>query len=214
MSGAELVHVTKRFGRQVALDDVTAGFGEAAIVGIVGPNGAGKTTMLRILAGVLEPSSGEIRRPPVDRVSYFGGEHTLPPDVSARRWVAMCSSAAARDTTARRFGVLSRGTRQRIGLEAALLSPDTELLLLDEPWEGLDPDASRWLSDHLLRKRAAGATVVVSSHRMHDLASICDRCEFLGRGRLSPGVDCRADWSHNDRVARLLSGFERTRGQP
>ena len=212
MTGAaELVHVSKRFHRHAALDDVTVTFDGASIIGIVGPNGAGKTTLLRVLAGILRPTEGRVRRSVGGRVSYFGGEQTLPPDVSARRWVALWSRAAARQTTARPFAVLSRGTRQRIGLEVALLPTDTELLLLDEPWEGLDPDASRWLSDRLIRKRAGGAAVVVSSHRIHDLASICDRCEFLAAGRLGAAVECAPAWSHEERVASLLSGFERVR---
>ena len=209
--GAALDHVSKRFHRHVALDDVTATFANASIVGIVGPNGAGKTTMLRVLAGILRPSAGWVRRPFDGRVVYFGGEQTLPPDVSASRWVALWSPVAARQTTARRFGVLSRGTRQRIGLEVSLFPTETELLLLDEPWEGLDPAASRWLSDWLIRKRAGGAAVVVSSHRIHDLASICDRCEFLASGRLAAPVDCAPAWSHEQRVATLLNGFERAR---
>lgn len=210
---AKLVNVSKRFGRHVALHDVTLAFTPSSIVGIVGPNGAGKTTMLRILANLLRPSIGTVRQSDPDQIRYFGGERTLPPSVSARRWSALWSSELARDTPARRFGVLSRGTRQRIGLETTLACPDPVLLLLDEPWEGLDPDASRWLSDALVKRRANGSTVVVSSHRIHDLASICDRCEFIVGGRVAGNsITCAADLSNDDRVARLFAGFDEAKG--
>src|SRR5205823_8796104 len=86
----------------------------------------------------------------------------------------------------RPLGVLSRGTRQRVGLEAVMAAPGTALLLLDEPWEGLDPDASRWLSDELVLSGRRGISIVVSSHRIYDLAAVCSRCEFLVQGRIAP----------------------------
>jgi ABC-2 type transport system ATP-binding protein len=211
---AELVGISKRFGRHVALSDVTLSFGPSSIVGIVGPNGAGKTTLLRILANLLKPSAGDVRLGDLNRIRYFAGERTLPPAVSARRWAALWSSEVAREVPARRLGVLSRGTRQRVGLEATLACTDPVLLLLDEPWEGLDPDASRWLSEALASKRAHGSTVVVSSHRIHDLASVCDRCEFIDHGRVAAGsVTCDAALSSDDRVARLFAGFDEARGR-
>jgi ABC-type multidrug transport system ATPase subunit len=208
---AELSHASKHFGRHVALDDVSVSFHAGQIAGIVGPNGAGKTTMLRIAADLLRPSSGHVRGPAPAGMRYFGGDQTLPPDVSARSWARLWIGPAANAIPARKFAVLSRGTRQRVGLEVTLAHPETELLLLDEPWEGLDPDASRWLSDQLIRKRATGAAVVVSSHRIHDLASICDRCEFLARGCLAHGVVCAIDSPLDVRVATLLDGFDRAR---
>lgn len=213
---AALGGVSKQFGRHLALRDVTLSFADSTVVGIVGPNGAGKTTLLRILAGILRPSSGDVRTGRPDRIGYFAGERTLPPSVSARRWVSLWSDDASRElsreTPARRFGILSRGSRQRVGLQATLMCPDPGLVLLDEPWEGLDPDASRWLSDALARKRASGSTVVVSSHRIHDLASICDRCEFVVEGRVAgQSITCDAGLSGDERVSRLFAGFDQAR---
>jgi ABC-2 type transport system ATP-binding protein len=87
------------------------------------------------------------------------------------------------------------------------------ILLLDEPWEGLDPDASRWLSDRLVQHRQMGSVLLVSSHRLHDLASICDRCEFLVDGRIAANFvqDGRAG-SLEARAARLFEAFDRVRG--
>jgi ABC-type multidrug transport system ATPase subunit len=213
-AASALINVSKRFGRQTALEDVTLSFESSSIVGIVGPNGAGKTTLLRILAKLLRPSAGTVRLGARDCIRYFGGERTLPPSASARRWVSLWSRERAGQTPARRLGVLSRGTRQRIGLEVTLTCPDPCLLLLDEPWEGLDPDASRWLSEQLVCRQSRGSTIVVSSHRIHDLASICDRCEFIEGGHVAAqAVTCDAALSSDERVAKLFAGFDEARGR-
>jgi ABC-2 type transport system ATP-binding protein len=210
MTACECIHVSRRFGGDLALQEVSFAIAPGEVLGIVGPNGAGKTTLLRILAGLLNPSSGSLRRHSPCSVRYFGGERTLPPDVSAKRWVGLWSSEAARDTTRRRLGVLSRGTRQQVGLTATLAACREGLLVLDEPWEGLDPDASRWLSQSLRTHRSMGVAVALSSHRIHDLADVCDRCLFLIDGRLAPvEVQCHG---LPDRVAALYAAFDRLRG--
>ena len=219
MPRGELQGVTRLYGRQTAVRDVTFAVGAGEIVGLIGPNGAGKTTLLRLFAGLIRPSRGAVHIPSADRraiVRYFAGEHSLPPDVSANRWLALWSAPTMAASMVRRaagtLGTLSRGTRQRVGLEATLADPDVTLLLLDEPWEGLDPDASRWLSEELLKRRAAGAGVVVSSHRIHDLADVCDRCVFLVDGRLSPESVTVAAWDGvGDRSALLFMAFDRAR---
>jgi len=214
MPAVDLSGITKRFGRRVALDDVSLTLNGAEIVGLVGPNGAGKTTMLRILAGLVHPTRGSVQIEPRCVVRHFGGERTLPPDVSARRWMWLVAPSAAPDTTTRTLGVLSRGTRQRIGLEAALAGRDAGVIVLDEPWEGLDPDASRWLSDALLARRRDGCVVLVSSHRIHDLASVCDRCELLVGGRLATSAIACSELPHHGRTAALYDAFDRARTGP
>jgi ABC-2 type transport system ATP-binding protein len=207
--------ISKTFGRHRALDNVTLAVMSGKTLGLIGTNGAGKTTLLRIIAGLLRPTAGEVVRmlpQPPGAIRYFGGEHTLPPQVRARDWQALWSAATAADTTTRTFGVLSRGTRQRIGLEAVLGTDDFSLLLLDEPWEGLDPDASRWLGEALVRHRNRGASIIVSSHRIHDLAAVCDACEFLVAGRLSTQpFTCSPDVPLEARTAALFNGFDRAR---
>jgi ABC-type multidrug transport system ATPase subunit len=122
----------------------------------------------------------------------------------------MWSAPTAAEATNRPLGLLSRGMRQRAGLEAALAEPNPSLLLLDEPWEGLDPDASRWLSDELVKRRNAGAGVVVSSHRIHDLADVCDRCVFLVGGRLASVSLAHEDFAGGgDRSALVFAAFDR-----
>jgi ABC-2 type transport system ATP-binding protein len=212
----QLEGVTKRYGRHVALSNVTLAVGPQEILGLIGPNGAGKTTLLRILARLIRPNAGTVTIPSASEtpvVRYFAGEHTLPPAVRARRWLRLWSAPAAADATNRPMGVLSRGTRQRVGLDAVLAEPSPSLLLLDEPWEGLDPDASRRLSDELVKRRNAGAGVVVSSHRIHDLADVCDRCVFLVGGRLASESLAQDDFSGGaDRRALVYAAFDRATG--
>jgi ABC-type multidrug transport system ATPase subunit len=221
MPRGEIRGVTKWYGRHTAVCDVSLAVDAGEIVGLIGPNGAGKTTLLRLFAGLIRPTRGAVHIPTADRpaiVRYFAGEHSLPPDVTSNRWLALWSAPAIVNGAGRKItgtlGTLSRGTRQRVGLEAMLADPDVTLLLLDEPWEGLDPDASRWLSEQLLKRRAAGAGVIVSSHRIHDLADVCDRCVFLVDGRLSAESLAVAAWDGvGDRSARLFTAFDRARGQ-
>ena len=215
-----LVHVSevsKQYGRMTAVDRITMSIGRGEIVGLVGPNGAGKTTVLRMIAGLLRPTGGHVQLAAgvtSAATRYFGGERTLPPNVTAKRWLALWHVATASPAPSRRMGVLSRGTRQRIGLQAMVTPVDTQVLLLDEPWESLDPDASRWLSDILLQRRAAGAGILVSSHRIHDLADVCDRCMFLVDGRLAPEtVAFPSDLVRLDRSAELFDAFDRARGR-
>ena len=186
------------------------------ILGLIGPNGAGKTPLLRILAGLLRPTTGEVRRSAsaTNAVCYFAGERALPPDVPARRWWRLWAGQecqARQEFGRRRIGVLSRGMRQRLGLETTLWGDEpSPVVLLDEPWEGLDPDATRWLSNRLVEKRNAGAAVLVSSHRIHDLADVCDRCVFLNRGRLADEVVlCPSVGVGIDRSALLFEAFDR-----
>lgn len=206
MTMCECIDASRRFGARQALNRVSLAIESGEVLGILGPNGAGKTTLLRVIAGLLTPSNGSLRREPSAPVTYFGGERSLPPEVSARRWVDLWSPELARDTSRSRFGALSRGTRQQIGLRAALAACGGGLLILDEPWEGLDPDASRWLSRSLLAHRSSGVAVVLSSHRIHDLADVCDRCLFLVDGRLAAlQVPCH---ERPDRVTALYAAYD------
>lgn len=208
---AELSGVWKWYGRHPAVADVYLAVTRAEIVGLIGRNGAGKTTILRLMAGVLRPSRGHVCWPGTllaarGSIRYFAGERTLPPAVRASTWLRLWKSTAT--APARRIALLSRGTRQRLGLEAMLADSSAGLLLFDEPWESLDPDASRWLSEALVARRDAGAAIVVSSHRIHDLGAICSRCIFVVDGRLASEV-CINRSNTGDRTADLLAAFDR-----
>ena len=115
------------------------------------------------------------------RAAYFGGESTLPPAVRVRSWRNLFHDTDERSEN-RPFRLLSRGTRQLLGLRTLFSVSGLRLIVLDEPWEGLDPDASRWLTEAMRARRDAGVTLLVSSHRLHELAGVCDRYVFLDRG--------------------------------
>lgn len=182
----EVSGLRKTYGRTVAVDDVSFDVRRGEIFGLIGPNGAGKTTVLRTIAGLLAPSSGEVRvrgMPPrraVARVNvgYFAGDFTLPGSVRACHWGSLATGNAITPER-RRIRTLSRGTRQLLGLRTVLSRTHLALVLLDEPWEGLDMDGTRWLSRTIEAKRDRGAAVVLASHDPGDLAGICDLYLFL-----------------------------------
>ena len=220
MSAAcSLVNVSRRYGPHWALNNINLTPDASEIIGLVGPNGAGKTSLLRIMAGLLQPTTGDIRRHSSEpgSVRYFAGERVLPPQVAANTWLGLWAGRGRDDLGRRRIAALSRGMRQQLGLEATLSQfPDSRgpsLVLLDEPWEGLDPDATRWLSSQLIEARGRGASVIVSSHRIHDLAGVCDRCVFLRRGLVVEEVRMSHSMAAGiDRSAMLFEAFDRLTG--
>jgi len=174
------------YGRRLVFQSVTFDLVAGQSLGVIGANGAGKTTLLRSIVGCLTPRAGDIRingllpRDALARtgVAYFAGEMTLPGFVRAAAWGSLGNGDPI--TADRRpLRALSRGSRQMLGLRAVLGRQPLGLIVLDEPWEGLDPDAARWLTAILETKRDRGAAVVLSSHRLHDLAGLCDHYLFL-----------------------------------
>jgi ABC-2 type transport system ATP-binding protein len=175
-----------QYGRRLVFQGISFDIGTGQSLGVIGPNGSGKTTLLRTLAGCLLPKSGDIRiagltpRDALVRtgVGYFAGDATLPGSVRASKWGSLGNGDVV--TADRRpIRALSRGTRQLLGLRTVLGRQPLGLIVLDEPWEALDPDAARWLSTTLETKRDRGAALVLSSHRLHDLAGFCDSYLFL-----------------------------------
>jgi ABC-2 type transport system ATP-binding protein len=207
------------YGRRLVFQGVSFDVLAGQSLGVVGINGAGKTTLLRALVGCLRPRDGEIRingltpRDAVSRtgVAYFAGDGTLPGHVRGHAWGSLGNGDTV--TPDRRpIRALSRGTRQLLGLRTALGRHSLGLIVLDEPWEGLDPDAARWLSTTLEDKRDRGAAVVLSSHRLHDLAGLCDAYLFLltDRALLMKAVDITSVGPVTPAV--LLDLFDKLRG--
>lgn len=178
--------VTVRYGVREVFSAVSFDLRAGHSLGVLGANGAGKTTLLRMLVGCITPAIGDVLiagRPPRDALSrtgvaYFAGAATLPPSVAASSWGTLGNGE--RVTTERRpIRVLSQGSKQLLGLRTVLSRQPLQLIVVDEPWEGLDAEGARWLSAMLESKRDRGAAVVVSSHRLHDLAGLCDTYLFL-----------------------------------
>jgi ABC-2 type transport system ATP-binding protein len=198
--------LTKRYGDVVAVDDLTFSLAPGTVTGFLGPNGAGKTTTLRLLLGLAEPDAGEAlvfgRRyreleRPSRRVGAVLESNDFHPGRSGRDHMRALALAAeipfARvedvlglvelDAAAhRRVKTYSLGMRQRLGLAGALLG-DPELLILDEPANGLDPAGVHWLRRFLRRFAEQGRTVLVSSHMLAEAAQTVDQVVIINRGR-------------------------------
>jgi ABC-2 type transport system ATP-binding protein len=198
--------LTKRYGELVAVDDLTFSLGPGTITGFLGPNGAGKTTTLRLLLGLAEPTAGEAlvfgRRyrelgDPARRVGAVlessdfhpgrsGQDHlgalALAAEIPRGRVEEVLELVEIEAVADRRVKTYSLGMRQRLGLAAALLG-DPELLVLDEPANGLDPAGVRWLRRFLHAFAEQGRTVLVSSHMLAEAAQTVDHVVIIDRGR-------------------------------
>jgi len=204
----EIDGVSKRFGSTVALDGMTLTVRPGELYGFVGANGAGKTTTMRIALGVLAADAGEVRLDgrPLDaasrrRIGYMPEERGLYPRMAVGtqlRYLAelrgrsAADARAAADRWTKRLGIadrrgdevqrLSLGNQQRVQLAAALVA-DPDVLVLDEPFSGLDPLAVDVMSEVLRERRDAGAPVVFSSHQLELVERLCDRVGIVRAGR-------------------------------
>jgi ABC-2 type transport system ATP-binding protein len=199
--------LTKRFGPITAVHDLSFGLQAGTVTGFLGPNGAGKTTTLRMLLGLAVPTSGralvfdkryaELERP-THRIGAVLEATDFHPGRSGRNHLRTLSQAAGipdsrvdevlrlvelDGAAKRRVKGYSLGMRQRLGLASALLG-DPDLLVLDEPANGLDPEGVRWLRDFLRSYAASGRTVLVSSHVLAEVAQTVDHVLIVAKGRL------------------------------
>ena len=203
----EVVDLRKRYRKATAVDGLTFKVRDGRITGFLGPNGAGKTTTLRILLGLVHPTSGRAtidgRRyrlldEPVRRVGAVLEATNFHPKRSGRNHLRMLAAAAgipsARvdelldfvglgSVARRRVGAYSLGMRQRLSVAGALLG-DPQLLVLDEPANGLDPEGIRWLRDFLRGFAAEGKTVFISSHVLGEMQQLADEVVIIHHGRL------------------------------
>ncbi|MCW2973591.1 MAG: Ribose import ATP-binding protein rbsA [Thermoleophilia bacterium] len=206
----DAVGLTKRYGSLTAVDAITLKVARGEVYGVLGPNGAGKTTFLRMLFGLIRPDAGSIRlfgqsRDEVgtrvlDHVAGFIESPKFYPYLSARRNLAglarldgLSGRGAAhrieevlevvdlRDRADDRVGGFSFGMRQRLGVAASLLR-DPQLLVLDEPANGLDPAGMRDMRALVKRLAASGLTVLLSSHDMLEVEEICDNVTIMRSG--------------------------------
>jgi ABC-2 type transport system ATP-binding protein len=205
-AAVEVRGLTKRFGRTVAVDDLSFTVRRGLVTAFLGPNGAGKTTTLRVILGLARPDEGIARilgRPyrlldaPARRVGALLEVTGFHPGRTARNHLRMLAieGDVGRDrvdevlewvglgeAADRRVGSFSSGMRQRLGLAAALLA-EPQVLVLDEPGSGLDPEGTRWLREFLRSLAAGGTTVLVSSHVLAEVAQTADEVVIIDRGR-------------------------------
>lgn len=217
----QVEHLSKVYGAQKALDDVSFSIPKGEIVGFLGPNGAGKSTTMKILTGYLPSTSGTARisgidldRSPLEakrKTGYLPESNPLYPDMYVRESLLFAAGAygirhprgrveemirltgLAPEST-KKIGALSKGYRQRVGLAQALLH-DPEVLILDEPTSGLDPNQLDEIRQ-LIRRMGTDKTVLFSTHIMQEVQALCDRVIIIHQGKIV----------RDDRLDRLTAG--------
>ena len=219
----EVAGLRKRFGPTLALDGMTFTVTPGQVTGFVGPNGAGKSTTMRVILGLDAPDAGHaliggrpyrsLRRP-LTRVGALLDAAALQPSRTARNhllWLAHSQGLAARrvdevvaqaglgKAARRKAGGYSLGMRQRLGIAAALLG-DPPVLMLDEPFNGMDPEGIVWMRGFLAALAAGGRAVLVSSHLMSELQETAGHLVIVGRGKVI------ADTSVADLIASTSAG--------
>ncbi|MBX6356535.1 MAG: ABC transporter ATP-binding protein [Micromonosporaceae bacterium] len=216
MTTVELSNVSRWYGNVVAVNDITMTLGPG-VTGLLGPNGAGKTTLLHMMAGFLPPSRGEVRvagapawrNPSVYRILGLVSEreavhgfltawefvlanaklHRLPnPEAAARRALGLVEMTGAQD---RRIDQYSKGMRQRTRVAAALVH-DPEVLVLDEPFNGMDPRQRLQMMDLLHQLGDAGRTILFSSHILEEVEQVSGTVQVIVAGRLAASGDYRS----------------------
>lgn len=222
-----LEQVTRRFGNRVAVDTLNLTLRPGEVVGFLGPNGAGKTTTIKMIAGLLVPSSGRVLVDGLDnvkdpeaakhRLAYIPDRPYVPERLSARELLAFVAGLYGLDADVvndrgmkelARFGLRGReddllagyshGMRQRVLLASALMR-DPRVLLVDEPMVGLDPQGMRLVKRVLRESADAGAVVLMSTHTLDVVEEVCDRVLVMGKGKLL------ADGSVDELLARAAS---------
>jgi ABC-2 type transport system ATP-binding protein len=205
----EIDDLAKRYGSVVALDGASFSARPGRIVGFLGPNGAGKTTTMRCIFGLVQADRGEVRwkgraverdtrlrfgympeqrglyprMRVLEQVSYFAQQHGLSPrdaDAAGRRWLDRMGLA---DRTKSKLEELSHGNQQRVQLTVAL-AHEPELLVLDEPFSGLDPIGTATMTEVLQDRARNGVGVVFSSHQLDLVEDVCEDVVIIARGRV------------------------------
>jgi ABC-2 type transport system ATP-binding protein len=208
----ELIHVVKRFGDLIAVNDLSLSVGKGEFFAILGPNAAGKTTTIKVLTGLIKPTSGsarvagfDVQEQPLqvrERMAYvpdfpflydkltpweflrFTGQlFRMHDDLIEKSGAALVERFNLQDFIHKPIEGLSHGTRQRVAIVSALLH-DPEVFVIDEPMVGLDPHHSRVVKDVLKERSCAGMTVFLSTHQLSVAEEMADRIGIMHQGRI------------------------------
>lgn len=208
MTAVELKNVRKAYGDFVAVDDLSFSIAPGTVFGLLGPNGAGKTTTIRMMIGIILPDSGEVRlfgepfrRQHLERIGYLPEErglykkmkvlehlvllgelHGLSAADAGRKAVGWCERLEIAGWMEKRVEELSKGMQQKIQFIAALLhQPD--FIIMDEPFTGLDPVNTALLKSVIMELKAAGKSVLFSTHQMEQVERMCDSILLINHGK-------------------------------
>lgn len=229
----EVKGLTKIYGEQKAVNDISFAVGKGEIVGFLGPNGAGKSTTMKIITGYLAADAGQatvcgidVKERPLDakaKIGYLPEANPLYFDMYVREYldfIAELHQVADRKQqvekvietvgltpeSKKKIGQLSKGYKQRVGLAAALIH-DPEVLVLDEPTTGLDPNQILEIRE-LIKKLGNEKTVIFSSHILQEVEAICDRVVIINRGQLVADDNLSALRSRSNSTAKLRVVFK------
>lgn len=209
-------HLHKRFGHVVALDDLAFEVAPGQVFGFLGANGSGKTTTMRITLGVLEPDAGQVtwrgveshrlprstwgylpeerglypRMRVMEQLVFFAGLHGVPGERAKREATAWLRRFRAEDLADRKAEQLSKGNQQKVQFIAAVLH-DPQVMLMDEPFTGLDPVNVMLLREAFMELRDRGRTVIFSTHQMEVAEALCESVAIVDRGRMVVGGSLR-----------------------
>jgi ABC-2 type transport system ATP-binding protein len=208
MKAIEVKELTKWYGSSIGVEDLSFGIEKGEIFGYLGPNGSGKTTTIRCLMGLLRPTGGQCRvlgeqvmpgrATQHSRIGYLPGEFRTWPGLTARKSLTLLARLGNGDEADerrqeladrldldldRKIRALSKGNRQKVGVIYAF-QHQPELLILDEPTIGLDPLVRQVVMELIREAAGDGATVLLSSHDLSEVAAVCGRAAILRRGRL------------------------------
>jgi ABC-2 type transport system ATP-binding protein len=204
----ELRGIHKTYDRFVAVDHLSLNIREGCVYGLLGPNGAGKTSTIRMMIGITIPDEGEFwlfgekfhreqlqrvgylpeerglykRMKVLDHLVFLGRLHGLSAEESRRRALLWCERLQISEWVQKKVEELSKGMQQKIQFVAALLH-DPELLILDEPFSGLDPSNAVMLKDVMVELKKSGKTILFSTHRMDQVERLCDSICLIDHGR-------------------------------
>jgi ABC-2 type transport system ATP-binding protein len=207
-AAVELRGIRKSFDHFVAVDRLSISIRQGSVYGLLGPNGAGKTSTIRMMIGITLPDEGEVRlfgenfhRGQLDRIGYMPEErglykkmkvldhlvflgrlHNLAEDDARKRSLDWCERLQIADWTNKKVEELSKGMQQKVQFIATLLH-DPDLVIMDEPFSGLDPANAVMLKDVLIELKKAGKTILFSTHRMDQVERLCDSICLIDHGR-------------------------------
>ena len=210
MKSIEIKEVTKLYGRQKALDNVSFDIGKGEVVGLLGPNGAGKSTLMKVITSFITPSSGTVFINGTDvleddlttsaQIGYLPENNPLYPDMYISEYLSfvlkmyntsfntksrveeMIELTGLTPERHKKIGALSKGYRQRVGLAQALIH-DPEILILDEPTSGLDPNQLVEIRN-IIAELGKEKTIIFSTHIMQEVEAVCDRVVIIHKGKL------------------------------
>lgn len=210
-------NLTKAYGKFAALDEINIKINKNTCVGFLGPNGAGKTTLIKILTGLIKPTSGkayingiEVRKnlkdvladvgaivetpefyqylTPYDVLSYFGNIRGIPKDTLPEKIEHSLQIVKLESWGRKKIGKFSKGMKQRLALASAMIH-DPSILILDEPTSGLDPRGAIEMRDIIKSLKNSGKTIFFSSHILSEVQAVCDQVILVDKGKMIRHVD-------------------------